>query len=1036
MEGILDFDKQLDIEQLDRICEIFFYGRGEEQANAQRVLTAFQEHADAWRRADYILENAKTTNAKFIALQILERLVQTRWNSLGREQCEGIRGYIVSAIIKGSTDEGFFRKERVFINKLNVVLVQILKHEWPRRWPGFIDELTLASRESITLCENSMGILKLLSEEVFNYSSEQMTMLRIKTMKEQLAKDFSTIFQLFLEVLSNGQRFSLVSGTLDALLLYLRWIPLGYIFETELIDIVISRLLNTAQYQNRAVKCLTEIAGVYIPAQHGVKAAGVVGKVVECIYGRYGDIAAGKLETHYSVGTDDEQALVQNFAIFLTSWFEQHLLFLEGTVGRDAVLGGHAYLLQCTLIEDREVFKVCLGYWTHFAGVLYASADGGRRDTYRDVISGLRLAMINRMAKPEEVLVVEGDNGEVIREQTTETETLQIYQDMRAVLVYLTHIDAECMCSVMRDMLQELFEDENWSWTAINRVCWAVGSTSGALSREQEDGFLVAIIRDLLSLCELKAGKDNKAIIASGIMYVIGQHPRFLRSHWRFMKTVVRKLFEFMHERHEGVQDMACDTFMLVAKKCTTHFLVVQASESAPFVDEILDELPTITCDLQPHQKNSFIETTALIIAETPDKTAQAAQITRLMAPTNAMWEHLIGILSGNISALSNRETAKQLAALLRTNTAACRALGQAFFVQLSIVFMDMLSLYSSASSLVDAEVERQGQLAPKMVAVRNLRAIKKEILALLKTFLSQALELQAISNGILPPLFSTILADYKASHECVREPEVLSVAETTIVQLNMTISPHIPAILDSILDPTLPMISRDFSEYPEHRLLFFSLLKAINAHCFDALISLPAARFKLIVDCIVWAFKHTARDISSLGLEACHHMLRCVSLNTPVAIQFYRQHYTTFLHEILFVLTDPDHKAAFPLHAAILAVLIEAADVQDIPEAAISRAAVSEELTRLLSAAFQHLPQEQCALFVKGLFDLYKTKQIFKEHLRDFLISLKEFSEATQELFAEEAELERTRKELSEKEAKMAVPGMIKPSDLPDDLE
>lgn len=43
---------------------------------------------------------------------------------------------------------------------------------------------------------------------------------------------------------------------------------------------------------------------------------------------------------------------------------------------------------------------------------------------------------------------------------------------------------------------------------------------------------------------------------ASNIMYVVGQYPRFLKMHWRFLKTVVNKLFEFMHEKHPGVQDM------------------------------------------------------------------------------------------------------------------------------------------------------------------------------------------------------------------------------------------------------------------------------------------------------------------------------------------------------------------------------------------------------------------------------------------------------------------------------------------------
>lgn len=34
-------------------------------------------------------------------------------------------------------------------------------------------------------------------------------------------------------------------------------------------------------------------------------------------------------------------------------------------------------------------------------------------------------------------------------------------------------------------------------------------------------------------MCEQKKGKDNKAIIASNIMYIVGQYPRFLRYLYR-----------------------------------------------------------------------------------------------------------------------------------------------------------------------------------------------------------------------------------------------------------------------------------------------------------------------------------------------------------------------------------------------------------------------------------------------------------------------------------------------------------------------
>lgn len=81
---------------------------------------------------------------------------------------------------------------------------------------------------------------------------------------------------------------------------------------------------------------------------------------------------------------------------------------------------------------------------------------------------------------------------------------------------------------------------------------------------ETEKRFLVTVIKDLLGLCEMKRGKDNKAVVAANIMYIVGQYPRFLKAHWKFLKTVVNKLFEFMHETHEGcpVLSVSCSSLM------------------------------------------------------------------------------------------------------------------------------------------------------------------------------------------------------------------------------------------------------------------------------------------------------------------------------------------------------------------------------------------------------------------------------------------------------------------------------------------
>ena len=67
--------------------------------------------------------------------------------------------------------------------------------------------------------------------------------------------------------------------------------------------------------------------------------------------------------------------------------------------------------------------------------------------------------------------------------------------------------------------------------------------------------------------------------------YVVGQYPRFLRNHWKFLKTVVNKLFEFMHETHPGVQDMACETFLKITHKCKRKFVVLQVCDPASSPD-------------------------------------------------------------------------------------------------------------------------------------------------------------------------------------------------------------------------------------------------------------------------------------------------------------------------------------------------------------------------------------------------------------------------------------------------------------------
>ena len=452
-----------------------------------------------------------------------------------------------------------------------------------------------------------MAILRLLSEEVFDYSADQMTSSKTKNLKTTMCAEFSSIFQLCSEVLSTANQTSLIKATLETLLRFLNWIPLGFIFETPIIETLRSRFLETPEFRNISLKCLTEIGGLQLGQQFAydeklismfTEVLTTVSKIIPLTI---------DLRSSYAKSSSRDQEFVQNLALFLCNFFSVHLnvsgrqlkgfsnylanvlKLIENLPNRDYLTHAHFYLIRISQIDDREIFKICLEYWTKLVQELYEEmqqlpitdinplinmgvsglSNGGaphpnvlanyplRKHKYNEVLSNLRQVMIEKMVRPEEVLIVENDEGEIVREFVKESDTIQLYKTTRECLVYLTHLDVVDTENIMSDKLARQVDGTEWSWSNCNTLCWAIGSISGAMNEETEKRFLVTVIKDLLGLTEMKRGKDNKAVVASNIMYIVGQYPRFLKAHWKFLKTVVNKLFEFMHETHEGVLNLA-----------------------------------------------------------------------------------------------------------------------------------------------------------------------------------------------------------------------------------------------------------------------------------------------------------------------------------------------------------------------------------------------------------------------------------------------------------------------------------------------
>ncbi|QHS73521.1 exportin CRM1 [Saccharomyces paradoxus] len=1084
MEGILNFSSDLDIALLDQVVSTFYQGSGVQQKQAQEILTKFQDNPDAWQKADQILQFSTNPQSKFIALSILDKLITRKWKLLPNDHRIGIRNFVVGMIISMCQDDEVFKTQKNLINKSDLTLVQILKQEWPQNWPEFIPELIGSSSSSANVCENNMIVLKLLSEEVFDFSAEQMTQAKALHLKNSMSKEFEQIFKLCFQVLEQGSSSSLIVATLESLLRYLHWIPYRYIYETNILELLSTKFMTSPDTRAITLKCLTEVSNLKIPQDNDL----IKRQTVLFFQNTLQQIATSvmpvtaDLKATYANANGNDQSFLQDLAMFLTTYLARNRVLLESDESlRELLLNAHQYLIQLSKIEERELFKTTLDYWHNLVADLFyevqrlpatemspliqlsvgsqaiSTGSGAlnpeymkrfplKKHIYEEICSQLRLVIIENMVRPEEVLVVENDEGEIVREFVKESDTIQLYKSEREVLVYLTHLNVIDTEEIMISKLARQIDGSEWSWHNINTLSWAIGSISGTMSEDTEKRFVVTVIKDLLDLTVKKRGKDNKAVVASDIMYVVGQYPRFLKAHWNFLRTVILKLFEFMHETHEGVQDMACDTFIKIVQKCKYHFVIQQPRESEPFIQTIIRDIQKTTADLQPQQVHTFYKACGIIISEERSVAERNRLLSDLMQLPNMAWDTIVEQSTANPTLLLDSETVKIIANIIKTNVAVCTSMGADFYPQLGHIYYNMLQLYRAVSSMISAQVATDGLIATKTPKVRGLRTIKKEILKLVETYISKARNLDDVVKVLVEPLLNAVLEDYMNNVPDARDAEVLNCMTTVVEKVGHMIPQGVILILQSVFECTLDMINKDFTEYPEHRVEFYKLLKVINEKSFAAFLELPPAAFKLFVDAICWAFKHNNRDVEVNGLQIALDLVKNIERmgNVPFANEFHKNYFFIFVSETFFVLTDSDHKSGFSKQALLLMKLISLVydnkisvplyQEAEVPQGTSNQVYLSQYLANMLSNAFPHLTSQQIASFLSALTKQYKDLIVFKGTLRDFLVQIKEVGgDPTDYLFAEDKEHALMEQNRLEREKAAKIGGLLKPSELDD---
>jgi exportin-1 len=411
----------------------------------------------------------------------------------------------------------------------------------------------------------------------------------------------------------------------------------------------------------------------------------------------------------------------------------------------------------------------------------------------------------------------------------------------------------------------------------------------------------------------------------------------------------------------------------------------------------------------------------------------QEAVINQLMELPNQLWLEIIGAAKQNPEFLKDSSVIKKLGNILKTNVKVCLSVGPGFISQISNIYLDLLNVCKFYSSQISQLVAQHGEVATKHSIVKEMRTVKRETLNLINTFF-QVCHAVEVVHGFLPPLLPNVLEDYKVSVPDARDHEVLSLVATIVAKCQHTITNEIPVMFNAVFECTLQMITSNFEDHPEIRLEFYGFLKEVTTHCFPALKAMGPDSFKVVVHSIIWAFKHQMRNISEIGLEITLKLLEQINQDSPdVSNSFYQTYFLHLLQDLFFIMTDTFHKSGFKKQAMIMTTMFAMVESGRVtaplgPDAnQDNRIFMREYVAQLLSKSFPNLTGNDVHAFVVGLFEK-KDFDSFCDHLRDFLVQLKEFSEGDSNKDLYSAEEEANRSATGQRE--LAIPGLVGAND------
>lgn len=941
-------------------------------------------------------------------------------------------GYIFTLVQQGD------KNKKSLLGKANSILVEIIKKEWNSTWKTAVKDIVGSSYQSQDVCENNLRILKELSQDIFDFSKSSLVSAEADQLKMNFGQDFSSVCEVCSFVaksyLADPQQVkgSLINTCLETLESFLSWIPIYYILTTDLIDSILMPFIAVKKYMLIVLKCFEEIFSLTIPADLQEEK----GEIRKRLLKTFSDFVTN-LSKYYSSSQNLElqreilsherdnknltffEMFCQNLSLCLHSFFSTHLFWvldlpsggqeIEMTV--ISLLESLKYMANLTAVKDVDVFKTCIEFWAFYTAQLNKSVRNSEQvlslgsDYVKNKLmsaDGLTQAMdqlVIRTPKPLGVRIYIDEDGLPKNEMNCNTEASNMYHICKEIYSNFAKLNWPTLNRIITQRLTKQVNGSEFSFESLSSLCYTAGTIGGVLDKTNEIDFFLDFVKTLLLFVKNKTDMNTKTILCAGLMHVIMQFKEVLRENASFDYVMLIKIFEFMDNQNDGVREMACSTFLEIAHQAKDVLISLMnpnknANELA--IVGMIKNTPKVTLKLQPIEKVQVYEGFATIISASNNPEHKKRLVLDLMFHIEHIWVEIVSNMD-NLQFLANENTVMNVSFFMRINERVCVALGDSYSEYFDHALNSIDNVYKQYHWLIMQELTQHGPSALMKSIVKRYRVVKVDILNLLVSFVRVTTNSQLFVSKY-SALLVMALENYTNEIPEAREAEILVLLATSIEVLKKDILGIVYELLPHILNTVLPMISQDFSSYPEHRTAFFGLVQAMVKECFEVFFNIPTEVFKTVIDCVVWAIKHDLPAIYEIGLDTLDCILKNVNQNIEIANGFYIFYYQSLLNDLLFVLLDGAHTNGFSHQTRTLFTMFKVLEYLTVPifGSNNNQMGAYEYILNLMMSNFPNLAKNDHDRLLKAIFEAIPAgEKIFKAAVRDYMLSLNLYTNA-----------------------------------------